>query len=122
MRPDEWKRPTEEMGKVPEELKPHLSAYNGQVESLTSVLNGKVNFGDNFNAQSFTISAEHNVEEKFKATVKGTPRRLYIDWTSNNAPWCHSWRVIDSTTVGLTVYWTGTPSGNYTVRGTLFGD
>lgn len=123
MRPDEWRRPTEELGKIPKEIQPHLSAYNSQVDSLTTVLLGKLAFSDNFNAQAFSISAVHNVEEKFKSTVKGTAKRLYIDWTSNNAPWCHSWRVIDSTTVGLTVYWTGTPGTTaYTVKGVIFGE
>jgi hypothetical protein len=123
MRPDEWRRPTEEMGKIPKEIQPHLSAYNSQVDSLTTVLMGKVNFPDNFNAQTFSISAVHNVEEVFKSTVKGTAKRMYIDWTSNNAPWCHSWRVIDSTTVGITVYWTGTPgTASYTVKGVIFGE
>ncbi len=131
MRPDEWRRPTDEIGKIPEGLQPHFGAYNSQVDSLTSVLIGKCNFTDNFNAQAFTVSCKHNTEIQFKSTVRGTPKRIYIDWTSYNRPWFHSWRVIDQTTVGLTVYWhydahatpaETAPTGTYTVKGVIFGD
>ena len=124
MRPDEWRRPTEELGKVPAELKPHHAAFNSQIESLTTVLLGKTSFKDNFNAQEFSVTAKHNTELEFKSTVRGTPKMLLLTWTGHYSPWYHAWRVVDSTTVAITVYWLDSPAttNSYTVKGILFGE
>jgi hypothetical protein len=121
MRPADFKRTTEALGKIPEDLKPHFAAVWGQLEELTNCLLGQASFTDNMNAAKLFFKADHNAEVQLKTKIRGRAERVYLDWTSAYSPWSMCWRIVDETTIGITVFWVDTGVTQASVQITVFG-
>jgi hypothetical protein len=122
MKPPYFKRPGNEIGEIPKELEPHFSAINYQVEQLTNNLQGQVSERDNSNANEISFLAKDGTEYTLKTGVRGKASKVRVDWTSHCSPWRLCWRVVDMTTIAVTVKWDSAPTSAATVKITVLGD
>jgi len=121
MRPSDFKRPTDELGKIPSAIRPHIESLSGQIDELTQCLQGNTNFRENMNAAEISYVTNHGLEKVIKTNIRGKAKKVIIDWTSAYSPWSTCWRVIDETTIAITVNWADISVVGATVNLTVFG-
>lgn len=127
MRIQTWRRlPIEELGEMDARTRHNfellLAAINPQIENLTTALQRKLNFGDNFNGEVATVRVKHNKEISYRLkSARGPVKDAWITYPGRYSAASLAWAVVDQNNLVLKVTWPDTPAGEFDVRLILLG-